>query len=107
MSDQEQKTTDAESANDKEPVAEKEPIVENDAATSVKIGAGGMLLMILLCMTWYLAADRFTPYTQQARIQGFVVGVAPKVAGVVTRVLVRNNQEVAGGQPLFEIDRSQ
>jgi len=112
MSDQEQQLTDTESATDteqvadNEPVADKEPVVENDAAASVKIGAAGILLLILLCMTWYLTADRFTPYTQQARVQGFVVGVAPEVAGVVTRVHVRNNQEVAGGQPLFEIDRS-
>ena len=72
MSDQEQQPTDTASDTDKKPVADKEPVVENKAAASVKIGAGGILLLILLCMTWYLVADRFTPYTQQARVQGFV-----------------------------------
>ena len=52
-------------------------------------------------------ADRFTPYTSQARVQGYVVGVAPKVAGLVTEVWVTNNQEVAEGQSLFRIDTSQ
>jgi multidrug resistance efflux pump len=40
-------------------------------------------------------------------VQGFVVGVAPKVGGLVTRVWVKNNQEVEAGDPLFEIDPSQ
>ena len=62
---------------------------------------------ILLSLLWYLLADRYTPYTSQARVEGFVIGVAPEVAGVVTRVLVANNQQVREGQPLFEIDRSQ
>jgi multidrug resistance efflux pump len=77
------------------------------ATTSVKRGTLGIGLVILLSLTWYLLADRFTPYTSQARVQGYVVGVAPKVGGVVTQVWVRNNQEVEAGQPLFEIDPSQ
>ena len=33
-----------------------------------------------------------------------MVGVAPKVAGLVTEVWVKNNQEVEEGQSLFQID---
>ncbi|MGF1642745.1 MAG: biotin/lipoyl-binding protein, partial [Thiotrichales bacterium] len=63
------------------------------------------ILVVILCsLIWYFLADRYTPYTSQARVQGFVVGVAPKVAGLVTKVHVENNQEVEEGQPLFEID---
>jgi len=79
----------------------------NNAATSVKRGTGVIALVILLSLTWYLVADRFTPYTSQARVQGYVIGVAPKVAGVVTQVWVSNNQEVQADQPLFQIDPSQ
>jgi multidrug resistance efflux pump len=79
---------------------------ENSAASSVKKGTIAILLLIMASLAWYLLSDRFTPYTSQARIQGYVVGVAPKVAGIVTKVWVSNNQEVAVGQPLFEIDRS-
>ena len=78
-----------------------------DAAKSVKKGGIGVALAILLSLTWYLLADRFTPYTTQARVQGYVVGVAPKVAGLLTQVWVTNNQEVEEGQRLFEIDPSQ
>jgi multidrug resistance efflux pump len=77
------------------------------ATASVKRGTLGVGLVIMLSLTWYLLADRFTPYTTQARVQGYVVGVAPRVAGVVTQVWVRNNQEVEAGQALFEIDPSQ
>jgi multidrug resistance efflux pump len=77
------------------------------AADSVKRGGKIIAAVILLSLAWYLVADRFTPYTTQARVQGYVTGVAPKVAGVVTEVWVGNNQEVAQGQPLFQIDPSQ
>ncbi len=80
---------------------------KEDAGRSVKKGVLGVVLAIVLSLTWYLLADRYTPYTRQARIEGYVVGVAPQVAGIVTRVLVTNNQEVQKGQPLFEIDTSQ
>ena len=90
---------------------EKEVATSSDddktkAESSVKKGSAGVLVLILVSLAWYLAADRYTPYTQQARVQGFVVGVAPKVSGLVTSVHVRNNQTVKAGEPLFEIDRS-
>ncbi len=77
------------------------------ASGSVKKGGAIVVLLILLSLFWYLLGDRFTPYTTQARVQGYVVGVAPKVAGVVTQVWVENNQQVEAGQRLFEVDPSQ
>ncbi|MEJ2456040.1 MAG: HlyD family secretion protein [Candidatus Thiodiazotropha sp.] len=84
--------------------------VESDTAPAKKAlnkGALVILILIVSSLVWYLLADRFTPYTTQARVQGYVVGVAPKVAGAVTQVWVKNNQEVEAGDPLFEIDPSQ
>jgi multidrug resistance efflux pump len=63
--------------------------------------------LILVSLIWYLLADRFTPYTQQARVQAYVVPVAAEVSGRVTRVLVHNNQEVNAGDVLFEVDGEQ
>jgi len=77
------------------------------AGRSVRKGTLAVVIAILLSLTWYLLADRYTPYTTQARIEGYIIGVAPQVAGPVTKVWVINNQEVEEGQPLFEIDRSQ
>jgi multidrug resistance efflux pump len=80
---------------------------QQEAATRpVKKGALAVVLLIVLSLLWYLCADRFTPYTTQARVEGFVIGVAPQVSGSVTKVHVVNNQEVQEGAPLFEIDRS-
>ncbi|VVO42513.1 HlyD family secretion protein [Pseudomonas fluorescens] len=67
-------------------------------------GIKWVLLVILLSLAWYLLADRFTPYTQQARVGAFVIPVASEVAGRVTRVNVRNNQDVKAGELLFEVD---
>lgn len=77
------------------------------AQKSVSRGALVVGAVIVLTLLWSLLADRFTPYTSQARVQGYVVGVAPKVAGVVTDVWVSNNEYVEAGQKLFAIDQSQ
>ncbi|MBN3760572.1 HlyD family secretion protein [Burkholderia sp. Ac-20365] len=63
--------------------------------------------LIAVSLVWYLLADRFTPYTQQARVQAYVVPVAAEVSGRVTRVFVHNNEEVNAGDVLFEIDSEQ
>jgi multidrug resistance efflux pump len=86
---------------------QKPPEGEDTSAQSVKRGSLGILAVIILSLAWYLAADRHTPYTTQARVQGYVVGVAPKVAGLVTEVFVVNDQEVEAQTPLFQIDQSQ
>ncbi len=67
-------------------------------------GLRWVVALIVLSLAWYLLADRFTPYTQQARVQGFVIPVASEVSGRVTRVYVQNNQNVAAGTVLFDVD---
>ncbi|MFK3774391.1 HlyD family secretion protein [Pseudomonas sp. NPDC089406] len=66
-----------------------------------------VLVLIALSLLWYLLADRFTPYTQQARLQAYVVPVSAEVAGQVQRVAVGNNQAVSKGALLFELDPAQ
>ncbi|MEM6775189.1 MAG: biotin/lipoyl-binding protein, partial [Pseudomonadota bacterium] len=77
-----------------EPVAETEP-----AGATARRGGIGILALIVISLSWYLVADRYAPYTDQARIQGYVIGIAPEVAGRITEVDVANNQEVDAGQP--------
>ncbi len=86
------------------PAPPADPTPQDAASRTVNRGALIIVVLILLSFAWYLFADRFTPYTRQARLQGFVVGVAPEVAGVVSEVQVRNDEMVAAGQPLFLID---
>jgi multidrug resistance efflux pump len=74
------------------------------AADPVKKGIKWVLILIILSLVWYLLADRFTPYTQQARVGAFVIPVASEVAGKVIRVNVHNNQIVKAGEVLFAVD---
>ena len=88
------------------PVAEPET---PPAAPSAPVDKGvrRVLWLIVLSLVWYLLADRFTPYTQQARVQAFIVPVAAEVAGRVVRVQARNNQMVDAGALLFEVNPEQ
>lgn len=74
------------------------------AADPAKKGVRWVVLVIVLSLVWYLLADRYTPYTQQARVEAFVVPVASEVSGRVNKVHVRNNQDVQAGAVLFDVD---
>lgn len=87
------------------PTGTPSPKAPEPAADPAKKGIKWVLLLIVLSLAWYLLADRFTPYTQQARVGAFVIPVAAEVAGRVIRVNVRNNQDVKAGDLLFEVDQ--
>ena len=95
--------------DDNEALADEVDHTESQSETARAVNRGSLVISVVigLSLVWYLMADRFTPYTSQARIAGYVVGVAPKVAGAVTDLWVENNHEVDKGQRLFEIDPSQ
>ena len=90
------------------PHAEAEPSAEaSKPGRAAKLAQIIILLLIILSLLWYFAADRVTPYSTQARVQAFVVPVAAEVPGIVKQVLVKNNDDVKKGQPLFIVDASQ
>jgi multidrug resistance efflux pump len=45
-----------------------------------------------------------TPWTRDGQVRANIVGIAPRVAGPIIDVAVRDNQEVKKGDLLFEID---
>lgn len=63
-----------------------------------------VLLLSVILLAYYLAADRLTPLSTQARVHALVVPIAPEVGGTVTAVAVSNNQVVQPGDLLFRID---
>ena len=83
------------------------PATQPATDKSVKKGLLAVVSLIVLTLSWYLFAERFTPYTTQARLEGYIVGVAPQVSGVVREIWVSNNQSVEIGQKLFQIDPTQ
>ncbi len=52
---------------------------------------------------WYVTG-RFIQSTDNAYLRADQVSMAPQVAGQVTEIYVRDNQDVAAGQPLVKID---
>ncbi len=65
------------------------------------------LAIVVVLLAWYVAADRFTPFSSQARIDAYVIPIAPRVTGNVRSVGVVNNQRVAPDDVLLQLDDSQ
>ena len=101
-----------ESTNDEtlEPTEAKtdEPVEESAAEPKPKDPVRKWTVIVLILMAvllgWYLQADRFTPYTTQARLHARVVPIAPLISGLIEEVHVTNNQRVAAGDPLFRLN---
>lgn len=64
--------------------------------------AAVILALIVGTSLWDYYLD--APWTRDGRIRADVVAVAPDVSGLVTEVLVGDNQEVAKGNILFRVD---
>jgi multidrug resistance efflux pump len=78
----------------------------NKKLNPVRLWTFIILILTLLLLTWYVIADRLTPFTNQARVHTLVVPISPQVSGKIVSVLVKNNQRVEAGQALFQIDPS-
>lgn len=62
------------------------------------------IALLFVLFTYHVVADRYTPYTSQARVETFLTQIAPEVAGDVVAVGVTDNSPVRKGQLLFRID---
>lgn len=77
---------------------------------------GRQLIRVLITLGVTLAAlwavmqlwDHYelAPWTRDGRVRANVVPIAPDVSGLVTDVMVQDNQHVAAGTLLFVVDRS-
>ena len=64
--------------------------------------------VLILCGTflvWHIYADRFVPYTDQARVHGLVIPITPLVSGYLTEVHVGLHSIVPKDSVLFMIDK--
>jgi multidrug resistance efflux pump len=74
--------------------------------------AGQILLTLIVVVVAGLVLWRivnyymFAPWTRDGRVRADVIQVAPDVGGLITSVLVADNQEVKQGQVLFVIDQA-
>jgi multidrug resistance efflux pump len=63
-----------------------------------------VLCVIIVLFIWYVAADRFAPWTDEARVQGYIVPIVAEVSGRVLEINVDNDQIVKTGEALLRID---
>jgi multidrug resistance efflux pump len=64
-----------------------------------------VLSVCAVIFVWYLFADRLTPHTDQARIEGLIIPIVPRVSGYLTEVNVRLHSVVEQDDLLFVIDQ--
>lgn len=80
------------------------PEPESRRSDPVRVTTWLVALLVVLLFTWYIASDRYAPWTDQARVEGWIVPIAPKVSGRVVEVAVTADQRVAAGDLLARID---
>ncbi|MEM7227117.1 MAG: HlyD family secretion protein [Pseudomonadota bacterium] len=76
----------------------------SEAFSSIRFWVLATVGVIVLLLVYYVAADRYTPYTSDAYVQAFVIQIAPQINGPVTKVYVENGSQVEKGDPLYTID---
>ena len=102
--DQEKETTEEQAATETDPGATETQDEANTKQDPVRWATLFVFIFCLFLFIWYVAADRFAPWTDQARVQGFIIPITPKVSGNVINVNVVADQVVAKGDLLLEID---
>ena len=83
---------------------ENKTLPEVNASDPVKRITRIALITIAVMFVWYVIADRIAPWTDQARVQAYVVPIVSQVAGRVIEINVGKDQEVEQGDVLLKID---
>jgi len=65
-----------------------------------------VLIVVAILFVWYVVADRIAPWTDQARVQAYVIPIVPQVSGRVVEVNVVKDQMVEPGDVLLKINPS-
>jgi multidrug resistance efflux pump len=64
-----------------------------------------LILIVLIILIFSVLSSRFTPNTNQVKVQGLNLSIAPMVSGYVTDVQVELHSNVEQGDTLFIINR--
>jgi len=100
-------------AEDKENDIPNEESIEskvNDASeikekkSPIKLITRIVLLISVLFFIWYILSERYTPYTDQARIKGLVTPITSRVSGNIIDIRIQLHSQVTAGDTLFQID---
>ena len=66
----------------------------------------GLIVFFTLIVTFFLLLSKGIETTEDAKVMGHIVDVAPRIEGQVVRVLVDNDSVVKEGDPLVLLDNS-
>jgi multidrug resistance efflux pump len=102
--DQEMEATEGQVDTEVEQQAAETQDHENPKQDPVRWATLFVFIFCLLLFAWYVAADRLAPWTDQARVQGFIIPITPEVSGEVIKVNVVADQVVSKGELLLEIN---
>ncbi|WP_303918921.1 HlyD family secretion protein [Draconibacterium sediminis] len=88
---------------------EQEPVENNQQEIPAKKSPVKKISLIVLIITVLIfiinvLSDRHTPHTDQARVKGLVLPVAPMVSGYIVKTNVTQHSLVKAGDTLFIID---
>ncbi|NLS07731.1 HlyD family secretion protein [Rhizobium sp. P32RR-XVIII] len=77
---------------------------------SLKTAARVLVTLVFVVAAIFVGRDlwghyMYEPWTRDARLRADVVGIAPDVSGLVSKVVVTDNQDVKKGDILFYVDR--
>lgn len=64
-----------------------------------------VLAIAAVIFLWYLLAARYTPFTNEARLEALVVPIVPRVSGYVAELDVRLHSTVEAGDRLLRLDQ--
>jgi len=102
--DQKEEVTEEQTGTETEQQATETQDVANTKQDPVRWATLFVFIFCLFLFVWYVAADRLAPWTDQARVQGFIIPITPKVSGEVIKVNVVADQVVMKGDLLLEVD---
>ncbi len=78
----------------------------NNSATVVRVLVTLIVVVAAIAVGWQLwGYYMLEPWTRDGRVRADVVTVAADVSGLVSDVMVHDNEKVTKGQPLFRIDQ--
>lgn len=65
------------------------------------------ITLIVICsflFIWHIASDLMTPWTDQARVQGYIIPITPKISGKVKKIHVIKDQTIHAGDLMIEVE---
>ena len=92
--------------------AETAVVVAHPRSRMARLGRRPLVIALIALAVaalgiFYLLSPRTTESTDNAYLKADATSVAPRVGGIVTEVLVRDNQPVRAGDPLVRLDTQQ